>query len=378
MPRICFSDSFLSSLEANPDGGVWYSDERCRGLRLYVGSSGKKTWYVHYRQNAKKLAHYKIGGLDLFGVAQAREAARAFLAAVARGETPYLKPEYTEKITLREFISGDYAPWVIEHRRSGKATVALIESSFEPLLAKPIEEITVSAVEQWRTNKRREKASKASTLNRQITALRAALNWGVKRGVIETNPMSHLERLPEDDSDRKVRYLTEEERERLRGALDNAPGYLKVMVVLSLNTGVRRGSLFALEWRDVDFDNRVLTLRASSSKSGKGYFVPLNDAAAEVLSGWRGGATDGLVFPSPVSGTVLNSVKQSWATLLKDAGIEKFRWHDMRHDFASRLVMRGVDLNTVRELLGHSDLKMTLRYAHLAPQVKRSAVDLLR
>ena len=73
----------------------------------------------------------------------------------------------------------------------------------------------------------------------------------------------------------------------------------------------------------------------------------------------------------------MDNCKTAWAKLLKDADIKNFRWHDMRHDFASQLVSKGVDLNTVRELLGHADIKMTLRYAHLAPQIKRAAVEML-
>ena len=73
----------------------------------------------------------------------------------------------------------------------------------------------------------------------------------------------------------------------------------------------------------------------------------------------------------------MEDVKSSWLNLLKRANIEHFRWHDMRHDFAPRLVMAGVPLNTVRDLLGHSDIKMTLRYAHLAPDVKAAAVELI-
>jgi site-specific recombinase XerD len=89
-------------------------------------------------------------------------------------------------------------------------------------------------------------------------------------------------------------------------------------------------------------------------------------------------AEDGaLIFPSPVSGGELNNVKKSWANLLRDARINNFRWHDMRHDFASKLVMKGIDLNTVRELMGHADMKMTMRYAHLAPSSKLRAVEVL-
>lgn len=83
---------------------------------------------------------------------------------------------------------------------------------------------------------------------------------------------------------------------------------------------------------------------------------------------------EGLVFQSIKTGTAFSHVKKSWARVLEKAKIKNFRWHDMRHHFASKLVMAGVDLNTVRELLGHSDIKMTLRYAHLAPEHEANAV----
>jgi site-specific recombinase XerD len=106
----------------------------------------------------------------------------------------------------------------------------------------------------------------------------------------------------------------------------------------------------------------------------------MNDLLTKTLVDWKaqtGGSDNGLVFPSPKSGEVFNNVRRAWEGVLRAAQIKKFRWHDMRHDFASQLVMKGVDLNTVRELMGHKDMKMTLKYAHLAPQVKRAAVKLL-
>ena len=93
---------------------------------------------------------------------------------------------------------------------------------------------------------------------------------------------------------------------------------------------------------------------------------------------WRN-QTDstGLVFPSPVTGESLISIKRSWGAVVKDAKLEDFTFHDLRHTFASKLVMKGVDLNTVRELLGHASIDMTLRYAHLAPEHKAAAVAVL-
>ena len=114
---------------------------------------------------------------------------------------------------------------------------------------------------------------------------------------------------------------------------------------------------------------------AAHAKSGKTRYVPLNDEAVRILKTWRTSdvTPTGYVFPG-AGGERLIDVKTAWKPLLRVAGVTGFRFHDLRHTFASRLVMAGVDLNTVRELLGHADLKMTLRYAHLAPEHKAAAV----
>ena len=104
---------------------------------------------------------------------------------------------------------------------------------------------------------------------------------------------------------------------------------------------------------------------------------PLNSEAIHVLKAWRRQSeSDGLVFPGK-DGEMLDNVRKAWAGVLKKAGITNFRWHDLRHHFASRLVMEGVPLNTVRELLGHADLNTTLIYAHLAADHKAEAVQKL-
>jgi len=112
--------------------------------------------------------------------------------------------------------------------------------------------------------------------------------------------------------------------------------YLKPMVLLSLYTGIRRGNLFSPLWGDVDFNSRTLTLRAVVSKSNKAQDLPINSVAAKVLSAWRDQSKNvgdnTLVFPSPRGGDKFDNCKKAWAALMKDAQIENFRWHDMRHD----------------------------------------------
>jgi site-specific recombinase XerD len=122
-------------------------------------------------------------------------------------------------------------------------------------------------------------------------------------------------------------------------------------------------------------------LRGEISKNGENARIPLNDDAADIFSSWREQSPDtgddDLIFPSPKTGERLHNARRSWEAILREADIQKFRWHDMRHDFASQLVMRGVDLTVVCELMNHSNLKLTMRYAHLAPKQKLDAVQAL-
>lgn len=407
MGSVKLTQAFLLSVKPEDGRGRWYSDAATRGLRLYVGASGKKTWYISYRRLNGKPAQEKIGDADIISLHEARAATTQFFAALARGETPYLKAVVPEKITLAAFIRDIYAPWVRENRRGGNSTVALIESSFRDMLPLGLDEIDLRGVEAWRSAARKT-GLKASSINRKLTALKSALNWAFKRGILAAYPLARLETLREED-DHRVRYLSDEERAALFRALDDREtelraarerynkwlkqrgqptlpkikdgefaDYLKPMVLLALNTGIRRGSLFALRWSDIS--EGILTVRAAASKSGKTIRIPLNQTARSVLDIWQKqtrGHGDALVFPSPKGGGKLDNCNSAWRDLMKRAKIQDFRWHDMRHDFASRLVMAGVDLNTVRELLGHADLKMTLRYAHLAPEAKRRAVEAL-
>ena len=384
-------------------------DTLLKGLVLFVNAGGKKTYYVDYKRLNGKRADYKIGDAKLYTLVEARELAREFLAAVARGDDPTVQNDI---LAFGDFIKDIYTPWVLENRKSGKNTVDMIQSNFKFLSVMPIESITVAQIEQWRSKRKKQDSVKSSSLNRITAALLSSLNWAVKRGIIANNPISKLERLSERDSVKKVRYLTEDERARLMQALDEREDdirrareshnnwcrerdlptmpslankafadYLKPMVTLCLNTGIRRNSILSLEWRDINFTEENIIVRAETSKSDKQYIVPMNDQTRDVLKQWqtqcKSTSARGLVFPSPKTGKKMDNCNSSWEALLKKAEIENFRWHDMRHDFASQLVMKGADLNTVRELLGHADLKMTLRYAHLAPEAKKKAVQLL-
>jgi site-specific recombinase XerD len=409
--RAKLTQTFVNSVKPS-EKLLRIRDAHTVGLVLFVNAGGKKTYFIDYKKLNGKRADHKIGDATLLTLAEARETAQKFLASVERGVDPTEpEPEAEKKITLGEFINDHYEKWALENRRSGKSTIYMIRASFGFLFDTPLEQITIEEIEKWRGTQKKIGLKNSST-NRRITALKAAINWAWKRNIIDANPLARLEKLSEEDSEGKVRYLTDDERERLMAALNardkeiraardshnvwlvtrdlktkatfkerDFVDHLEPLVLLSLSTGIRRNSMLSLEWRDVDFASKTIMVRAATSKSGKQYYTPMNKLALDTLTRWhkqsKHTSPSNLVFPSPKTGKKMGDCSSSWDTLMKKAEIENFRWHDMRHDFASHLVMNGVDLNTVRELMGHADLKMTLRYAHLAPEMKMRAVETL-
>ena len=158
--------------------------------------------------------------------------------------------------------------------------------------------------------------------------------------------------------------------------LADAADHLTTIVLLALNAGLRKGEVFNLRWTDLDFVGKHLTVqgegetREEGAKSAQTRYVPLNREALEVLQAWRTAPAEGYVFPGRTEGERLDDVKKAWLPVVKAAKLTAFRFHDLRHTFASKLAMTGTDLNTIRELLGHADIKMTLRYSHLSPRTK--------
>ncbi|MEP6645165.1 MAG: site-specific integrase [Acidobacteriaceae bacterium] len=144
---------------------------------------------------------------------------------------------------------------------------------------------------------------------------------------------------------------------------------------IALNTGLRRSEQYRLEWHDVDLVRRQLTI--THSKNGKIRYIPLNSEALSAFQTLYERSTGkGYVFVS-ATGSHLRGPRHWSEPSAREAGMNQFTWHDLRHTFASRLVMAGVDLNTVRELLGHQTVQMTIRYAHLAPSHRLKSVEKL-
>jgi site-specific recombinase XerD len=212
-----------------------------------------------------------------------------------------------------------------------------------------------------------------ASVNRELAFLKRTYNVAIADGLLEMNPVRQVKLLQENNA--RVRYLTDVEEVRLRAEM--AETHWSV-VALALNTGLRRGELFALRWDDVDFTTSVLTI--PRTKAGHTRHLPMNAEVRGILGVLESRGRSPYVLARATGNAPLDSqnlIRRVFTPALKRAGIEDFRWHDLRHTFASRLIMRGVDLRTVQDLLGHADVRMTLRYSHLSPAHLLDAVEKL-
>lgn len=221
-----------------------------------------------------------------------------------------------------------------------------------------------------------------ASVNRELSILRGLLRVAHERGDLDRVPKIRFGREPEG----RLRFLTEAEATRLLGAcrapkrLEQSP-YLPAIVTVALNTGMRKGEILGLAWERVDFARGVLLLERT--KSGKRREVPMNRAVDDALATIHAQQASedrrdpiGLVFRR-AGGRAWGNVRRAFLGAVEAAKLDDFRFHDLRHTFASWLVMRGRPLKEVQELLGHRTLAMTVRYAHLSPDRLRDAVAAL-
>ena len=380
-------------------------DTTVTGLFVRVTAAGAKSYVVTWARGRKKT----LGRVGILTLDQARQEATQYLAEARKLGEPLAITQGRKGATLpslRDFIDNTYMPWFKAHHKGYEKTLHTLDNNFEAIMPQRIDAISGRDLEQIRTAWM-QTGNKPSTVNRKMGSISGVFSRAVEWEYIGTHPLAKLKQL-KVDSLGLVRYLDTDEAKRLREALDTRQDeiraeresanqwradrgkqqmqsllqlpftdHLKPMVLVSLNTGMRRGELFDLKWSAVNFSTNTITAAGDTTKTSDTRHIPMNKETVSVLEHWKKQAGKShYVFPNQEGGR-LEDVKSAWLRLLERAKIDGFRWHDMRHDFASRLVMAGVHLNTVRDLLGHSDIKMTLRYAHLAPGTKAAAVELI-
>jgi len=276
----------------------------------------------------------------------------------------------TDKSPLFEDFEKNYIAWSKENKKSWDRDESMLKNHLTPFFGKsPLNLIKPGTIENYRTKRRKVKVSVA-TINREVALLKAIYNKAILWGKARENPVKKIKLYKENNT--IVRYLTKKEAGRLIEACND---FLRPIVLLALNTGMRQGEIFKLQWKDVNLKRGIITIL--DGKDGKDAHLPINEDVQYLLSDFPRFVNNPHIFPGMKPGAPLNNVHHSWNTALKKAGIENFRFHDLRHTFASWLVMGGVDIYTVKDLLRHKSIEMTLRYAHLTPEHKKAALNRL-
>lgn len=232
-----------------------------------------------------------------------------------------------------------------------------------------LSEITPFMIEQYKTEKVKELSP--SSVNRHLNCMRSMYSRAIAWGRVKDNPVAKVKFLKEPNH--RLRYLEVQE---INALLQHCNELLQQVVIFAIQTGMRKNEIRYLRWQDIDFRNCTALLL--DTKNGSQRNVSLNSTALQVLMRVRR-TNSPYVFSSPdEDSTKPYDFRTAFETALRKAGIKDFRFHDLRHTFASQLAMSGgVDLYTIQKLLGHRDSKMTQRYAHLSASHKSRAVNLL-
>lgn len=319
-------------------------------------------WYIDYyvkgRRKRKKIGPSKKLALQVLKDVQVK----------------MIKKEYLGVYEEKKISFSNYSQQYLEYSKANKAfstynrhdriSINRLEPYFKD---KYIYEITPQMIERYKA-KRLETVSPAS-VNRELATLKNMFTMAIKWGYVKTNPAKEVKLLKEPPG--RLRYLKPEE---VKALFPSCSDHIRPIIVTALNTGMRKGELQKLKWADVDFKNRKITV--VEAKNNESRVVPINKTLHKELFSLSKKSKGEYVF-SDENGLPYGDIKKSFLKALNQAKIEDFRFHDLRHTFGSYLVMQGVNLKTVQQIMGHKDIRMTMRYAHLSPEYVQKAVETL-
>lgn len=335
----------------------------------------KNSWWIDFRFNHTR---YRKRSPE-----NSRAGALAYEATLrqklAHGD-PIGKPPATQQ-TFEVFADKWFDEYVVPNNKYSEQRTKrfTLTAALLPFFGKlAVSAITVRHIEQFRARQLRKGLSN-KTINNQVAILNRCLSTGYEWLDLPGAPPKTR---PLNCPPPQTRYLHEEDCKRLLACAD---GLVRDMILVGLRAGLRRGEIKALQWPSIDWTNRILIVRHSyceygrklvSPKSNRERHIPLDSQVYDVLSRRR--QPEGFVFQDDLGDPLSQTqMAKMLARACSEAGMRRITWHVLRHTFASHLAMRGVPLNAVQALLGHSEITTTMRYAHVAPSTLRSAIDLL-
>jgi integrase len=329
--------------------------------------NGKERWYADYVENGSRVREV---------VKDAQGRGEAILHLQQRVSEAFANARGLERskahVRFSEFADCYIRDYAKTNKRSWENDLSCLRANLIPEFGNlSLTEITAQLIEKYRAKRLDAKIAKSS-VNREMALLKKMYSLAIDWGFAHLNPVKKIKFFSEKDN-LKERILKKDEEARL---LTTCVAHLQPVLIVALNTGMRLGEILGMKWCQVDL--RRLQIRVERTKSGSIRHIPINEKLSSILGALKAKVGVGeFVFPNDKTGRPLTTVKRGFMTACRKAGIKDLRFHDLRHTFASRLVEGGADLITVKELLGHSSVKITERYTHPSQSLKRSAVESL-
>lgn len=341
--------------------GKWYFEAMIRGKRYHRAISEavtKKDAEIYFNAFKTDLLRGRLDLVDNIGCKPFKELVKVYV-------------EYSKT-----------------NHRSYKTNVAKAYK-FEKIWGnKQLKDISPIDIEKYKINRKKEVVAKEkivngekipaktvsnTTINRDIEVLRKMFNIAIENGWLVKNPCANIKKLRQ--TNKIERFLSSDEEIALLEVCKGRFEYIKPIIQFALNTGMRKEEILSLKWRCVDFEENKITLL--DTKNGEKRFVPMNSDTRTILIEARKKRVCDYVFANPITQNRYADLKGSFKAVCKLAGIENLRFHDLRHTAATRMANDKANILVVQNILGHKDIKTTMRYAHPIPEEAIKAVELL-
>jgi len=332
-------------------------------MSVYKKKNGK--WYCLFMVKGERV-HKLLDGVQSKEHAKELELAERFkLRQIQNG----LLPRKEKKYSLQQGITL-YLNYSQLHKKDHKHDISKANTIKSFFGNKNLDEIMTKDVESFITYLRDTKKFSNATINRYLSALKKIYNIAISNEMVTKSPCKNIKQLKEDNH--KIRYLSTEEEKRL---FTEIPERIKPIIITALHTGLRRSNILYLKWENIDFDFNYIEILKQDNKGHKVIKIPISDTLLNVLNNIE--KTSEYVFVNPKTNKPYNNINKSFKNACQRAGLKDFRFHDLRHTVATRLVEKGVDIRTVQEIMAHSSIVTTQRYMHPTPKRKIEAISIL-
>ena len=337
------------------------------------------SYRLRYKNSTGKTSYAAIGRSCDISLADARQKAKTLKAEIQLGADPQAAArERRKSLTWDTFFTDHYLPHAKQHKRSWANDEEMHRLRLKDRFGDvQINKFTRRELQQW-LNELRDSGLAPSTCDHHAKLIRQALNLAVQWELLDSNPVAGIKLFGGDNKIENV--MTNDQLQILMATLDKPSDRRKTasqVVKFLLFTGARVNEALSARWSDIDRTNRTWTVQATNSKSKQRRSIPLNDAAMAVLAKLKTkGKSEWLFISRQGDGTQrMTTISKVYQEIRKDAGLPWLRLHDLRHNYASMLVNSGRTLFEVQQILGHSDSKVTERYAHLSTKTLQDAAN---